>query len=80
MSQTNTNTNTRVGNTNKNQINGRGGRGSEGPSGKGLGSCGENYRNILIAKYLSEGNMKDGCISKHNYQNRALSHSIQEDY
>ena len=64
MSQTNTDTNTGAGNTNRNQITGRGWRGHGGPDGRGHGGRGGDRGNISIAKYSFEGKMKDGCISK----------------
>ena len=59
MSQTNTNTNNGPGNTNWNQISGRGGRGRGGSGGQGCGGCGKT-----VAKYSFEGKMKDGPLSK----------------
>ena len=64
MSQTNTNTNPRVGNTNQNRNAGRGGWGQRGSDGKGHSSRGSDHRNNSISKYSFEGKMKDGCLSK----------------
>ena len=64
MSQTNTNTNNGSGNTNRNQLTGRSGWGRGGFGGRGHGDCSNNCGNNSIAKYLFEGRMKDGCISK----------------
>ena len=64
MSQTNINTNTWVSNTNWNQITRRGGQGQGGSGGRGYSGREGNCGNNSIARYLFEGKLKDGCISK----------------
>ena len=61
MSQTNTSTNN---GQNQSQISGRGGWGQGGPSGSGRDDRRNGRGNNSIAKYLFEGKMKDGPISK----------------
>ena len=62
MSQTNTNT--RGGNTNCNQNAARGGWGQGGSGRRGHGGRTSGRGNSSIAKYSFEGKMKDGCLSK----------------
>ena len=65
MFQTSTNTNNGSCNTIKNQSPEKVDRpNQEGPGGRDHGVCGNNCRNNSIAKYLFEGKMKDGRISK----------------
>ena len=61
MSNTNTNTNN---GQNQNQNSGRGGRRRGGPTGGGRGDHSNSCRNTTIVKYIFEGKMKDGPISK----------------
>ena len=62
MSQTNTNTG--GGNTNRNQNVVRGRQGQVGSRGRGHSNPTSGRGNNSIAKYLFEGKMKDGCLSK----------------
>ena len=64
MSQKNTNTNNGAGNANRNQITRRGKWGQGGSGGRGRGGRGGNCRDSSTTKYLFEGEMIDGCISK----------------
>ena len=61
MSQTNTNTNN---GQNRNQNSGRGGQGQGAPNSNGSGDCRNNCGNKSITKYLFEGKMEEGLISK----------------
>ena len=61
MSNTNTSTNN---GQNRNQNSGRGGWGNGGPTGGGRGDCRNGRGNTMIAKYVFEGKMKNGLISK----------------
>ena len=63
MSQTNTNTNANNG-QNWNQISDRGKRGRGAPNGNDRDDCPNGPGNNSIAKYVFEGKMKDGPISK----------------
>ena len=62
MSQMNTNTG--GGNINHNQNVARGRWGQGGFGGQGQGGRSSNYKNSSIAKFLFDGTMKDGCLSK----------------
>ena len=59
----NTNTNNNNG-QNQNKNSRRGGHGQGGPSGGGRGDHHNNCGNKTITKYVFEGKMKDGPISK----------------
>ena len=59
-----TTTNTGDGNTSRNKKSARDGRDQGGFGGQGHSGCSSNRGNSSIAKYLFEGKMKDGCLSK----------------